>query len=147
MPDAFVGLGNFAPLFAPPEILECYLPSFDGELAPSSIGWGDAFADWLRWRGHRGNRIAAQTGSSTHSLAERAYLPILCSSRQADIGQKRTFDVMPRIVDNRGQNDCPRLGRPCCWLASGSLPPDPRTDVSLLCDGSYEYLPPTRYTS
>lgn len=40
MPDAFVALLNFAPLFAPPEILECYLPSFDGELAPSGIGWG-----------------------------------------------------------------------------------------------------------
>lgn len=40
MPDAFVALLNFAPLFAPLEILECYLPSFDGELAPSSIGWG-----------------------------------------------------------------------------------------------------------
>lgn len=40
MPDAFVAFLNFAPLFAPPEILECYLPSFDGELIPSSIGWG-----------------------------------------------------------------------------------------------------------
>lgn len=40
MPDAFVASPNFAPLFAPPEILECYLPSFDGELAPSSIGSG-----------------------------------------------------------------------------------------------------------
>lgn len=40
MPDAFVALLNFAPLFAPPEILECYLPSFDGELASSGIGWG-----------------------------------------------------------------------------------------------------------
>lgn len=61
MPDAFVALLNFAP----PEILECYLPSFDGELAPPSIEWGQC-ACRLAWgRGHRGNRIAMQTGSNT----------------------------------------------------------------------------------
>ncbi|MBO8354488.1 hypothetical protein IDZ75_19745 [Pseudomonas aeruginosa] len=65
MPDSFVALLNFAPLFAPPEILECYLSSFDGELAPPSIEWGQCTCRLAWGRGHRGNRIAMQTGSNT----------------------------------------------------------------------------------
>lgn len=104
MPDAFVGLGNFAPLFAPPEILECYLPSFDGELAPSSIGWGDAFADWLRWRGHRGNRIAAQTGSSTTLWRSGRIFPFSAlrdrqtSARSGHLSLISSLDAGPAIL-------------------------------------------------
>ncbi|UXJ50877.1 hypothetical protein [Pseudomonas citronellolis] len=65
MPDAFVAPPNFAPLFAPPEILKCDLPSFDGELIPSSIGWGMHLPIGSGGLGHRGDRIAAQTGSNT----------------------------------------------------------------------------------
>ncbi|MBH3432677.1 TonB-dependent receptor [Pseudomonas citronellolis] len=37
---------------------------------------GDAFADWLRWRGHGGNRIAAQTGN-VNNLFDKKYLSAL----------------------------------------------------------------------